>query len=182
MAQKFLIVNDKFVFSHSVQYHRELMPDNATRDDVDGGGWFYLDRKNKKMYLYSKSEDFGIAHKADIINALKRTLFMPYMDGVKFYISYHDDLKEAMKQEHEDWIYDDSSELIVDGNPDVVTENRNIYDIKTQDDPATFKIRQYQKLQNKVVQTPIRNENKVSRNEICPCGSGKKYKRCCITK
>ncbi|MGA1197904.1 MAG: SEC-C metal-binding domain-containing protein, partial [Candidatus Latescibacterota bacterium] len=25
---------------------------------------------------------------------------------------------------------------------------------------------------------PIRNENKVGRNEPCPCGSGKKYKQC----
>jgi SEC-C motif-containing protein len=24
-----------------------------------------------------------------------------------------------------------------------------------------------------------RNENKVGRNEPCPCGSGKKYKKCC---
>ena len=27
--------------------------------------------------------------------------------------------------------------------------------------------------------TPIRNENKVGRNDPCPCGSGKKYKKCC---
>ena len=26
---------------------------------------------------------------------------------------------------------------------------------------------------------PIRNENKVGRNDPCPCGSGKKYKNCC---
>jgi hypothetical protein len=26
---------------------------------------------------------------------------------------------------------------------------------------------------------PIRNENKVGRNDPCPCGSGKKYKKCC---
>lgn len=26
---------------------------------------------------------------------------------------------------------------------------------------------------------PVRNENKVGRNEPCPCGSGKKYKKCC---
>ncbi|QNO16639.1 SEC-C domain-containing protein [Alkalicella caledoniensis] len=26
------------------------------------------------------------------------------------------------------------------------------------------------------------NENKVGRNEPCPCGSGKKYKKCCINK
>ena len=25
----------------------------------------------------------------------------------------------------------------------------------------------------------VRNENKVGRNDICPCGSGKKYKKCC---
>lgn len=27
---------------------------------------------------------------------------------------------------------------------------------------------------------PIRKEKKVGRNEPCPCGSGKKYKKCCL--
>jgi len=27
--------------------------------------------------------------------------------------------------------------------------------------------------------SPIHNENKIGRNENCPCGSGKKYKKCC---
>ena len=26
---------------------------------------------------------------------------------------------------------------------------------------------------------PVRKENKVGRNDPCPCGSGKKYKKCC---
>ena len=26
---------------------------------------------------------------------------------------------------------------------------------------------------------PVRNDNKVGRNDVCPCGSGKKYKNCC---
>ena len=26
---------------------------------------------------------------------------------------------------------------------------------------------------------PIRVEQKIGRNEPCPCGSGKKYKKCC---
>ena len=26
---------------------------------------------------------------------------------------------------------------------------------------------------------PRRNTSKVGRNEVCPCGSGKKYKKCC---
>ena len=32
------------------------------------------------------------------------------------------------------------------------------------------------KTENKLVKN---HEKKVSRNEPCPCGSGKKYKRCC---
>ncbi len=26
---------------------------------------------------------------------------------------------------------------------------------------------------------PAKNDNKVGRNDVCPCGSGKKYKNCC---
>ena len=29
------------------------------------------------------------------------------------------------------------------------------------------------------VKTPVKNDNKVGRNDPCPCGSGKKYKQCC---
>lgn len=29
---------------------------------------------------------------------------------------------------------------------------------------------------------PVRTEPKIGRNEICPCGSGKKYKKCCLKK
>ncbi len=32
---------------------------------------------------------------------------------------------------------------------------------------------------NSLPGAPVRNENKVGRNDPCPCGSGKKYKKCC---
>ena len=32
------------------------------------------------------------------------------------------------------------------------------------------------------VATPVKAEPKVGRNEPCPCGSGKKYKKCCGSK
>ncbi len=32
---------------------------------------------------------------------------------------------------------------------------------------------------NKSIQAPIINKNKIGRNDLCPCGSGKKYKKCC---
>lgn len=30
--------------------------------------------------------------------------------------------------------------------------------------------------------TLIRSESKIGRNDSCPCGSGKKYKKCCLSK
>ena len=39
--------------------------------------------------------------------------------------------------------------------------------------------RQKQKQNVSVIQAPLSNQNKIGRNEPCPCGSGKKYKKCC---
>lgn len=39
--------------------------------------------------------------------------------------------------------------------------------------------RNSQKQSNMLQSVPVRNENKVGRNDPCPCGSGKKYKKCC---
>lgn len=36
------------------------------------------------------------------------------------------------------------------------------------------------KKQHAAVVVPIRSEPKIGRNESCPCGSGKKYKKCCL--
>ena len=33
---------------------------------------------------------------------------------------------------------------------------------------------------DRIVDTTIRNEKKIGRNEPCHCGSGKKYKKCCL--
>lgn len=33
----------------------------------------------------------------------------------------------------------------------------------------------------KVAHTPVIKENKIGRNDKCPCGSGKKYKNCCLS-
>ena len=30
------------------------------------------------------------------------------------------------------------------------------------------------------VTEPVRREPKIGRNDLCPCGSGKKYKKCCL--
>ena len=50
--------------------------------------------------------------------------------------------------------------------------------------PAALALYQYWMAnpQPEVVPQPVRNETKVGRNDPCPCGSGKKYKQCCLAK
>lgn len=48
--------------------------------------------------------------------------------------------------------------------------------------PAALALCQYwmENPQLAPVKQPIKNENKVGRNDPCPCGSGKKHKSCCL--
>ena len=176
MANKFLIVNNKFLWSSSVKYHYELLPENVTKNKVAGGGWWFLDRKSKKFILFDKSEDFGYAKKEDIINALNRTLFPEYMDGVEFYITRLNSLDNFIseikdKQIQPDWIYDDSSELIVDDLLPVTSSSNkeSIFEI-TNNTPSFYKTKG----------TTIIKDKKVGRNDPCICLSGLKYKNCCL--
>jgi hypothetical protein len=171
MANKFLIVNNKFLWSSSVKYHFEMLPDNVTRDKAKGGGWWYLDRKSKKFILFSKSEDFGYASKEDILHALDRTLFPEFMHEIGFYITRFDNLADAIVHINDeniqpDWIYDHNSELVVDVPTETIKHNFHItQSTKGHYIPAKG--------------TPIVKENKIGRNDPCGCGSGKKNKKCC---
>ena len=42
------------------------------------------------------------------------------------------------------------------------------------------KIKNSKPYKNRGTRIEPRTEPKVGRNELCPCGSGKKYKRCCL--
>lgn len=52
-------------------------------------------------------------------------------------------------------------------------------------DTSLLKDFKYSELSNKEKNAeiqPVRTEPKISRNSPCPCGSGLKYKKCCINK
>ena len=46
-------------------------------------------------------------------------------------------------------------------------------------DPAIIAIRQFWHAQDLLPAAPLRTGPKIGRNDPCPCGSGRKYKRCC---
>jgi len=53
---------------------------------------------------------------------------------------------------------------------------------ETIDSCHEWEYRQLTKKHREANVQPIRTTPKIGRNEICPCGSGKKYKNCCLNK
>ncbi len=62
--------------------------------------------------------------------------------------------------------------------------NRIIMPIKNKDKDDVVLIYDFDENIDKVkkIQKPVEVESKVGRNDPCPCGSGKKYKKCCMNK
>jgi hypothetical protein len=56
-----------------------------------------------------------------------------------------------------------------------------LYDIPAWDEILTIEKRAEIKKEYNVSKTVV-NEDKIGRNDPCPCGSGKKYKKCCLNK
>ncbi len=73
--------------------------------------------------------------------------------------------------------YDMFNNMIASIQEDVV---RYVYQVKVVEQPnAEYKNVSENKYEEDKQRQPIRNESKVGRNDPCPCGSGKKYKKCC---
>ena len=63
-----------------------------------------------------------------------------------------------------------------------VADSENTENLKYFDEEEVFKISQYTDhfpIVNRVEQY-FRDKPKIGRNEPCPCGSDKKYKKCCM--
>jgi hypothetical protein len=67
-------------------------------------------------------------------------------------------------------------------DPFAEVSNRTKSILETSMKEVTVMMREYEEEQQRAT-TPIRHlEPKVGRNDPCPCGSGKKYKQCCLRK
>ena len=101
MANKWIVVGNEFRISSNVKYHRNLISGRDQRNDIKGGGWWETIDSTKKIYLYSKSEEFNEATKEAILEALKFSRIPLKLKGYKFYISFADSLYDAIKESKE---------------------------------------------------------------------------------
>lgn len=57
-----------------------------------------------------------------------------------------------------------------------------IYDISAPDPDPIINLVPRKKIKGKFRFVQVRKDPKIGRNQLCPCGSNRKYKHCCIEK
>ena len=177
MAQKYIIHEGKFI-KGNVKYHFELVPDyNKARPE--GGGFWHIDPEEKKFYLYGISSDFGGLTRERVQEIVSSTHFEDRLNGFEVYHSYL--LKiDSLNMREEDWTL-----IGVINNQDSRVKSLEETDkfVKQMSDTSIHDFNASTMLPDKKPfgkPAAVRTEPKVQRNELCPCGSGKKYKKCCI--
>jgi hypothetical protein len=91
---KFIINNGNLTMGH-VEFHRELSRDHST---TKGGGWFHLDKENKKLYLYDESMDFGPCARPDVQLAVTEGLLSPFLEDFAIYFLETHSLETALER------------------------------------------------------------------------------------
>jgi preprotein translocase subunit SecA len=150
----------------------------------------YIDQNVKKL-LHDKESDFG----QELMNYLMKVIMLQAIDSHwKEHLLAMDHLREGISlrgyaqkdpvREYQREGYEMFMEMIYHIKMDTLEK---LCMVKIQREEEVEEIRQKQK-QDYVLsrgedapkaQTAKRANSKVGRNESCPCGSGKKYKKCC---
>jgi preprotein translocase subunit SecA len=160
----------------------ELQSIDSIREHID---------QNVKKLLHDKESDFG----QELMNYLMKVIMLQAIDTHwKEHLLAMDHLREGISlrgyaqkdpvREYQREGYEMFMEMIYHIKMDTLEK---LCMVKIQREEEVEEIRQKQK-QDYVLsrgedtpkaQTTKRTSSKVGRNESCPCGSGKKYKKCC---
>ena len=76
--------------------------------------------------------------------------------------------------------FDDPLERFVEGQHDVLTDYRTAFDERVREAMAVVPSAVFLQDAAALCLQPVRTDPRVGRNDPCPCGSGKKHKKCCL--
>lgn len=104
--------------------------------------------------------------------------------STEFAMGFVDGINDSLKTAYDLEILTETSELVLDIDFEKLYFNmldakaEYLYELPQWE--AIFSVEKRKEIQKNHRSTlSVRNENKVGRNDACPCGSGKKYKKCC---
>ena len=150
----------------------------------------YVKTKGEEAFWveYSKLEkgiykDLLANHK-EVKKTTINELAKNYNSTVEFAMGFMDGINDSLKNQYDLETIDGDTELVFDIN--LETLYFNMLDAKAE---YLYTLPQWEGIFSEEKRTEIqkqfreskivRNFDKVGRNDVCPCGSGKKYKKCC---
>jgi preprotein translocase subunit SecA len=150
----------------------------------------YVKTKGESAFWeeYSKLEksiykDLLANHK-DVKKATINNLAKEYNSTVEFVMGFMDGINDSLKNQYDLENVDADTELLLDINLENLYYNmldaKAEYLYKLPQWDGIFSEEKRNEIQKQYKESKIiRNLDKVGRNDMCPCGSGKKYKKCC---
>lgn len=140
--------------------------------------WEEYSKLEKSIYkdLLAKHKE---AKKTTIANLAKE-----YDSSLEFIMGFIDGINDSLNNQYDLENLDENTELVLDINLETLYYNmldakaEYLYNLPQWD--GIFSEEKRKEIQKDFRDSKIvRNNEKVGRNDACPCGSGKKYKKCC---
>ncbi|GAA0079251.1 SEC-C metal-binding domain-containing protein [Clostridium sp. CTA-5] len=107
-----------------------------------------------------------------------------YNSSLEFIMGFIDGINDSLKNQYDLETIDENTEIALDINLETLYYNmldakaEYLYTLPQWD--GIFSEEKRKEIQKQFKDSKIvRNTEKVGRNDACPCGSGKKYKKCC---
>lgn len=142
------------------------------------GNYLPMEQKNYEYILEHKEETIegSLAELAEKFD-MDSVTFTGFLDGINSSLTEEIDLDNVTEESNVKLSVDFEKLYynMLDAKADW------LYNLPQWDDILTIERRKEIKKEYNRSRIVV-NENKVGRNEPCPCGSGKKYKKCCLNK
>ena len=140
--------------------------------------WAEYSKLEKSIY-----KDLLANHK-EVKTTTINELAKEYDSTIEFIMGFIDGINDSLKNQYDLETLEADTKLELDIN--LETLYFNMFDAKAEylytlpQWDGIFSVEKRAEIQKQYKESKIvRNFDKVGRNDVCPCGSGKKYKKCC---
>ena len=149
-------------------------------DRTAEGQQFWLNYFNIEKGIYEKL----LADKDTVVSGTVKELADKYETELQMFVGFLDGINDSLKEANPIEEMDENTQVSLDIDFEKLYYNMVgchaewLYNLKEWDDILTEERRKelYKESRNS---TTVVKGKKIGRNDPCPCGSGKKYKKCC---
>ncbi|WP_294354027.1 SEC-C metal-binding domain-containing protein [uncultured Clostridium sp.] len=125
-----------------------------------------------------------LANHQEVVKTTIADLSKKYETTDEFIMGFVDGINDSLNNPYDLETVDNSTELAFDINLETLYYNmldakaEYLYNLPQWD--GIFSVEKRKEIQKQYKDSKtVKNEVKIGRNDPCPCGSGKKYKKCC---